>query len=225
MDRICSCCAPSWECQHKFWKIRACIHKFPDWVDNEINHNINEQSLRNNTKGYGSKTHYSDSQNSNTTAGGKSHATAYWAFLLYVQNLTGLWFFMRWWSRLILNAHIRRPFAKFVDSSYYSESELLEVRWRYLFRSTEYGVAVVLKEPSLGWRSNLSGASALRDWKVAIDGLTEIGGSPLEHPPYSPDLAPRDFRAFPTMKRELRGKKFRSDQRFAARFREVGGAL
>jgi hypothetical protein len=28
------------------------------------------------------------------------------------------------------------------------------------------------------------------------------------------DLAPCDFRAFPTMKRELRGKKFRGDQRF-----------
>jgi hypothetical protein len=36
---------------------------------------------------------------------------------------------------------------------------------------------------------------------------------------------PYDFWAFPSMKRELRGKKFRSDQRSAARFREVGGAL
>jgi hypothetical protein len=36
---------------------------------------------------------------------------------------------------------------------------------------------------------------------------------------------PRNFWAFPTMKRELRGKKFRSDQRSATRFREVGGAL
>jgi hypothetical protein len=52
-----------------------------------------------------------------------------------------------------------------------------------------------------------------------------IGGTPLEHPPYSPDLTPCDFWAFPTMKRELRGKKFRSDQLPAARFREVGGAL
>jgi hypothetical protein len=52
-----------------------------------------------------------------------------------------------------------------------------------------------------------------------------IGGTPLEHPPYSPDLAPCDFWAFSTMKRELRCKKFRSDQRSAARFREVGGAL
>jgi hypothetical protein len=32
-----------------------------------------------------------------------------------------------------------------------------------------------------------------------------IGGTPSEHPPYSPDLAPCDFWAFPTMKREIRG--------------------
>jgi hypothetical protein len=38
-------------------------------------------------------------------------------------------------------------------------------------------------------------------------------------------LAPCDFWVFTTMKMELRGKKFRSDQRSAARFREVGGAL
>jgi hypothetical protein len=42
---------------------------------------------------------------------------------------------------------------------------------------------------------------------------------------FNSDLAPCDFWAFPTMKKELRGKKFRSDQRSAARFREVGGAL
>jgi hypothetical protein len=38
-------------------------------------------------------------------------------------------------------------------------------------------------------------------------------------------LVPCDFWAIPTTKRELRGKKFRSDQRSAARFREIGGAL
>jgi hypothetical protein len=52
-----------------------------------------------------------------------------------------------------------------------------------------------------------------------------IGRTPSEHPSYSPDLAPCDFWAFPTMKRELRGKKFRSDQRSTAHFREMGGAL
>jgi hypothetical protein len=38
-----------------------------------------------------------------------------------------------------------------------------------------------------------------------------IGGTTLEHPPCSPDLTPCDFWAFPTMERELWGKKFRSD--------------
>jgi hypothetical protein len=38
-------------------------------------------------------------------------------------------------------------------------------------------------------------------------------------------LAPCHFWAFPTTKMELRDKKFGSDQRSAARFREVGGAF
>jgi hypothetical protein len=42
---------------------------------------------------------------------------------------------------------------------------------------------------------------------------------------FNSDLALCDFWAFPTMIRELRGKKFRSDERSAASFREVGGAL
>jgi hypothetical protein len=51
------------------------------------------------------------------------------------------------------------------------------------------------------WRDlNWILCSAWRKW---------IGGTSLEHPPYSPDLAPCDFWAFPTMKRELRGKTFR----------------
>jgi hypothetical protein len=42
---------------------------------------------------------------------------------------------------------------------------------------------------------------------------------------FSSDLAACDFWAFLIMKRELRGKKLRSGQRSAARFREVGGAF
>jgi hypothetical protein len=42
---------------------------------------------------------------------------------------------------------------------------------------------------------------------------------------FNSDLAPCDYWAFSTTERELRGKKFRSDQRFTARFRKVGGAL
>jgi hypothetical protein len=38
--------------------VREYIHKFPDWVDNEINNNKNnnKHSLKSNTKGYGDKT-------------------------------------------------------------------------------------------------------------------------------------------------------------------------
>jgi hypothetical protein len=42
---------------------------------------------------------------------------------------------------------------------------------------------------------------------------------------FNSDLASCDFWAFTTVKRELRGKKIRSDQRSAARFRDVGGVL
>jgi hypothetical protein len=46
--------------------IRGCIQKFPDWVDNEINNTVNPRWEA--TQGYGGKTHYTDLQNSDTTA-------------------------------------------------------------------------------------------------------------------------------------------------------------
>jgi hypothetical protein len=48
--------------------VRRCNQKFPDWVDNEIYAYNNKHSLRSNTKSYCGKTHYTDSQNSDTTA-------------------------------------------------------------------------------------------------------------------------------------------------------------
>jgi hypothetical protein len=49
-------------------------------------------------------------------------------------------------------------------------------------------------QKSHGTRSELILCSVWKKW---------IDGTPLEHPPYSPDLAPCVFWAFPTMKREL----------------------
>jgi hypothetical protein len=46
--------------------IWGCNQKFPDWVYNEINNN--KHSLRSNTKGYGGKIHWTDSQNSDITS-------------------------------------------------------------------------------------------------------------------------------------------------------------
>jgi hypothetical protein len=45
------------------------------------------------------------------------------------------------------------------------------------------------------------------------------------NPEFNSDFDPCDFWGFPTMEKELQGKKFGSDQRSPARFREVGGAL
>jgi hypothetical protein len=62
-------------------------------------------------------------------------------------------------------------------------------------------------------------------WIMYLAWRKWITGTPLEHQLYSPDLVPCDFWAFQTMKRELWGKKFQSDQWFATHFQEVGGAL
>ena len=47
---------------------------------------------------------------------------------------------------------------------------------------------------------------------VVLAALTEIGGTALKHPPHSPNLAPCDFWALPTLKRQLRGKRLSSDE-------------
>jgi hypothetical protein len=67
-----------------------------------------------------------------------------------------------------------------------------------------------------------------RDLDCMADVLMGFLRSPFSRPntEFNSDLAPCDFWAFPTMKRELRGKKVRNDQRSAAaRFREVGREL
>jgi transposase len=40
--------------------------------------------------------------------------------------------------------------------------------------------------------------------------LADFGWEVLEHPPYSPDLAPSDYHLFRSMEHFLRGKKFQS---------------
>jgi hypothetical protein len=125
----------------------------------------------------------------------------------------------------------------------------VEVRWRSLFRSTSLGKRCTSysapptsrKRAADRWslrnslpRSSLfmvgkaqksHGAILELNWILCSAWKKWMGGTPLEHPPYSPVLAPCNFWAFPIIKRELRGKEFRSDQRSTAHFREVGGAL
>jgi [histone H3]-lysine36 N-dimethyltransferase SETMAR len=46
---------------------------------------------------------------------------------------------------------------------------------------------------------------------IAKAAIAKAGFELVEHPPYSPDLAPSDFRLFPKLKEHLRGKRFSSD--------------
>lgn len=47
--------------------------------------------------------------------------------------------------------------------------------------------------------------------QVAVTSASKCGFKILDHPSYSPDLAPSDFHLFPTIKRELIGRIFDSD--------------
>ena len=46
--------------------------------------------------------------------------------------------------------------------------------------------------------------------KVTKKKLRELGWEVLEHPPYSPDLAPSDYHLFRSLQHNLRGKQFRT---------------
>ena len=48
--------------------------------------------------------------------------------------------------------------------------------------------------------------------QVAMAAATEAGIEILDHPPYSPDLAPSDFFLFKNMKKPLRGRRFASTE-------------
>jgi len=41
--------------------------------------------------------------------------------------------------------------------------------------------------------------------------LAYLGFQSLDHPPYSPDLAPSDYHLFPGLKKQLKGHHFSSD--------------
>lgn len=51
---------------------------------------------------------------------------------------------------------------------------------------------------------------------IAQAAFNECGFVELNHPPYSPDLAPSDFFLFPNLKKKLRGKRFSDDNELTA---------
>lgn len=47
---------------------------------------------------------------------------------------------------------------------------------------------------------------------IAMQKINEVGFELIDHPPYSPDLAPSDYYLFPKLKKNLKGKKFSSNE-------------
>jgi len=52
---------------------------------------------------------------------------------------------------------------------------------------------------------------------ATVNLLERWGWEILEHPPYSPELAPSDFHLFPNMKKHLRAKRFKSHDESSVR--------
>uniref|UniRef100_A0A673BIC6 Histone-lysine N-methyltransferase SETMAR n=1 Tax=Sphaeramia orbicularis TaxID=375764 RepID=A0A673BIC6_9TELE len=46
---------------------------------------------------------------------------------------------------------------------------------------------------------------------VAMAAVKDCGFELVDHPPYSPDLAPSDYFLFPNMKKHLAGKRYQTD--------------
>ena len=55
--------------------------------------------------------------------------------------------------------------------------------------------------------------------------LDLLGFDRVVHAPYSPDLAPMDFKVFPTVKAELRGKKFENTSELTYATRSIVSSL
>ena len=52
--------------------------------------------------------------------------------------------------------------------------------------------------------------------KIAMDAVERNGYELIPHPAYSPDLAPSDYFLFPNLKRDIRGRHFRSNEEVVA---------
>jgi hypothetical protein len=148
-----------------------------------------------------------------------------------------------------LSTFIRGPLAKFVDSPYYSQSELRLCRWgdglffqvpplasdallttlhpllENVLQTVDHFEISCLRAP-FSWLEKPRNRMG-RDLDCVADVLKGFHRSTFSVPntEFNSQLATCDFWAFPTMKRKLWGKKFRSTQQSEARFREVGGAL
>ncbi|GBP24177.1 Histone-lysine N-methyltransferase SETMAR [Eumeta japonica] len=59
--------------------------------------------------------------------------------------------------------------------------------------------------------------------RVSRQALKDTGFSEIDHPPYSPDLAPSDYFLFSNLKKELRGRRFVDDKQMKMASRRWAG--
>ena len=91
--------------------------------------------------------------------------------------------------------------GKTITGKYYAE---LIAKLRQAIKSKRRGM---LRRGVLFHQDNAPAHKA----RVSIAAINESGFELVDHPPYSPDLAPSHFFLFPKMKEHLRGQKFSGD--------------
>ena len=62
--------------------------------------------------------------------------------------------------------------------------------------------------------------ASLYTCKIAMDAVERNGYQLIPHPTYSPDLAPSDYFIFPNLKKDIRGRHFRSNEEVVAAVEE-----
>jgi hypothetical protein len=137
-----------------------------------------------------------------------SELTTSWYFVHSVVIVNDVW---KWW-------YLRGLFAEFMDSPYYSKLELCRgaviisfsehLPWQtvhFLQCSTHFSMLQIVDHFKIfclgapfSWLEkprNCTGRDL--NWILCLAWKKWISETPLEHLPYSPDLAPCDFLAFP----------------------------
>jgi hypothetical protein len=113
------------------YNIRGCIKKFPDWVENEIYVCLWYYSLRSNTKGCDGKTHYVDSQNSDTTAPSDSYTICNFRSRRPVRKLLDalMYVFMHVCMRMCVCVHVCTCVYIYICIDAYFKGKVVPVLW------------------------------------------------------------------------------------------------
>ena len=83
---------------------------------------------------------------------------------------------------------------------HYQRGVLLKVQMKDILKEKRRGKVIKVV---LFFHDNVSAHRALATQKK----LANLGFQCLDHPPYSPDLAPSDYHLFPGLKKQLKGRR------------------